>query len=1212
MQKLTKKLSLVMVALMTVFTALSYMPAKAATVVPKVQFVGEQKTEFNAGERITFNLNAANYGGRVQYRVVLWNDAKKSYSDLWNTADRYYTNWMPYGNETLPLGWVINEPGTYRITIYAKRANLANSKTALKGMNCDSFLNGPAFVVKPAAATPDSIAPVADVTVTEGEKPVLPETVTLNLADKTTKTAKVTWETVDTTKVGTIAVQGTVEGTDKKATVNVIVVAKPVMDSVSAISNTQVEVYFDGDVSATTASNEDMYKIVEKGTTTALEVKGVTVEATDKVVLETAAQKAGQSYTITVAGKSLNFAGVAAVAGAPAVTKIESVDTNTVEVTFDKKLDKVSAETIANYTINNGATIKSAALSDDRDVVTLTTENVGNNKLYTLKVENVKSIDGVVMKSASSRNFIGKIDNLAAKLSSITVLNNTRIRLYFADDHGVSKESATNLANYEIKTGTEVLEISSITAKDFDFDGYYEAVEIITAPQASNKLYTLTVNNLVDGSSSANVIAKALTKTFRGILADKSAPTVDPVIARLTNTTIEVKFYDKNALDTASATDLANYELNNDLTVEKVEVKSGAKPYDNGYTTVIITTSEQTVNKNYALTIKGVKDEFGNEIKPVSGTTYRKYYFLGKGIDLVPPFVKSVVSVDDQTVKVVFDDRVDEVSAEDPTNYVFNNDLGSALTATLQKDGVTVKLTTPSQTANKTYKITMNGVNDLSGNVLASVTASFVSTTTTLDTTNPEVLYAEALYNNEIRVYFSEPVQNATTMNIQAGAEAVIIADYVGAIDETTLVYEPQATLVNGKIYAIKAIAGVTDMSNNAYVLPAVENTFVGTQTANYGPTITSWEQIDAKTVRVYFDEPVALTGTAFPTTVGGVVTPVIDPNGDGDYEGSCTLDLRFASALVSTNPINWNFTLYVTDLVGTGAVDENDTALVSTGKTEMVPYVGDEEKPYITGVIATSNHKIKVMFSEDVVNAGSYKISYVDDNGITRYLTVTGVSIPNSAYPGYRTSASITVSDTLTSERVYTLVPLVGATDVVGLRADVRDVEFDFVGSDVSSNADYVKGVEIVDAKTLTVALSSGVAITTAEVFTFDADGNMGTTSTVVTTNAAGNVVLSVPVLLDVKYQIYVNGSLTYDFYGVTPDGGIRVQQVAGGAATAKEVTFSGLDITTYDVTVNGTPATEVPGQFQTTATTGDTALVVVTRTTDNMIIYAAEVVVE
>lgn len=152
MQKLAKRLSVFMAAIMTLSLMLNFVmaaPAKAATVYPQVQYAQEPQLEYTVGDRVQFNLYTPNYGGRVQYRVVLWHDETKSYKDLWtNTPDRYYDKWMPYGNNIFTLGWVINEPGHYRITIYAKRAGIANNETYLKGFNCDSYMESDSFVVK--------------------------------------------------------------------------------------------------------------------------------------------------------------------------------------------------------------------------------------------------------------------------------------------------------------------------------------------------------------------------------------------------------------------------------------------------------------------------------------------------------------------------------------------------------------------------------------------------------------------------------------------------------------------------------------------------------------------------------------------------------------------------------------------------------------------------------------------------------------------------------------------------------------------------------------------------------------------------------------------------------------------------------------------------------------------------------------------------------
>lgn len=159
MRKIKKVLSTVFTIVFTMFTLLCSMPAEAAvkkTVLPDVQFASAPVTEYTAGDRVQFNINSPNYGAKVEYRVILWDDSKKQSIDLWNDKNgypnRYYTKWQPTGNTIFTLGWPILEPGNYRITVFAKRVGVASSKAALIGMNCDSYKESVAFTVKPKVA----------------------------------------------------------------------------------------------------------------------------------------------------------------------------------------------------------------------------------------------------------------------------------------------------------------------------------------------------------------------------------------------------------------------------------------------------------------------------------------------------------------------------------------------------------------------------------------------------------------------------------------------------------------------------------------------------------------------------------------------------------------------------------------------------------------------------------------------------------------------------------------------------------------------------------------------------------------------------------------------------------------------------------------------------------------------------------------------------
>ncbi|MEJ9152329.1 S-layer homology domain-containing protein [Bacillus smithii] len=110
-------------------------------------------------------------------------------------------------------------------------------------------------------SVPESIKSIDDITVDEGTKledVKLPEKVTVVYSDKSEKEASVKWDTskVDTSKPGTYKVEGTVEGTDLTASVNVVVkAAAPKVVSVKAINSTQAVVTFSNEVGQADATN---------------------------------------------------------------------------------------------------------------------------------------------------------------------------------------------------------------------------------------------------------------------------------------------------------------------------------------------------------------------------------------------------------------------------------------------------------------------------------------------------------------------------------------------------------------------------------------------------------------------------------------------------------------------------------------------------------------------------------------------------------------------------------------------------------------------------------------------------------------------------------------------------------------------------------------------------------------------------------------------
>ena len=74
----------------------------------------------------------------------------------------------------------------------------------------------------------------------------------------------------------------------------------------------------------------------------------------------------------------------------PAIARTDCDDPRTVTATFTKPVEQAGAEIAANYTINQGIKILSAALGEDRATVTLTTAPLSPGIAYVLTVSNVR------------------------------------------------------------------------------------------------------------------------------------------------------------------------------------------------------------------------------------------------------------------------------------------------------------------------------------------------------------------------------------------------------------------------------------------------------------------------------------------------------------------------------------------------------------------------------------------------------------------------------------------------------------------------------------------------------------------------------------------------------------------------------------------------------------------------------------------------------
>ncbi|MDE7101985.1 MAG: lamin tail domain-containing protein [Bacteroidales bacterium] len=158
--------------------------------------------------------------------------------------------------------------------------------------------------------------------------------------------------------------------------------------------------------------------------------------------------------------------------------------------------------------------------------------------------------------------------------------------------------------------GEELIDIIGISGKQ---EEYGKDVDMkrkcdATAPSATYNVEDWDVVALTAGEFVLSEYDGLGTHCGSAPAEDETAPEISYIVTASKNTTtIEVHFSEK--LDKASAETIANYALNNDITVSAAVLDHNVDSTDK---TVVLTTTAMTEGTAYELTVNGVKDEAGN------------------------------------------------------------------------------------------------------------------------------------------------------------------------------------------------------------------------------------------------------------------------------------------------------------------------------------------------------------------------------------------------------------------------------------------------------------------------------------------------------------------------------------------------------------------------------------------------------------------------
>ncbi len=828
--------------------------------------------------------------------------------------------------------------------------------------------------------------------------------------------------------------------------------------SVKAVGNTAVEVVFDKKVDRYDAENIDNYSI------DGLTVKDVVCVAEDRVRLETSAQSVGRLYTLKAGEVKAKFTGIPKVSGSPKIRLIKSEDVETVVIEFDKELDFFSASNRDNYHIS-GVDIEEAEVCGKK--VTLTTYGLSARKQYSIKVTNIKSVDGALLKS-ETKSFYTRPDTYPPTVKDVKAKTNQRILVIFSE--AVSRETAEDLANYIIKNGSEELNIwkAELTGEDED------RVELTTEPQRPSVRYEITIDNISDKTRVGNVMKRPVKKTFFGMREDKTPPQLARNdIKVLSRNHVQLAFTDSSRMDETTLLDPSNYEVvKNDRYKDEIYVQSVEKvSYEDDKYKVMLYIDDLSINSNYTIKVYNIADEFGNVLEKNNSL-----YLSVRRDDFAASTVKDYKVISGNKIEIYFTKPLNKDTAEDISNYEINNSIGCPVKATYKDEKLVLE--TATMTEGKIYKLSINGVLDQADNNL-KLSFEFRAMEGESDEVSPRLEYIYSVNKYVVAAVFDEPVRyttegdNKTLLVLKSGKTEIEL--YAKALSEDNRVIEfsdvaGKKTLASYGVYTIdngKSLKGITDRSVNRNKFDTRDLQYYEYQVyGNYDdpevPEVYYITQKDGKTFEVELSKEVVIEKKSVDTT--GLPSATFAVDYDSDDERIVTFTITSSRYIDGYKDYKIDISRVLADKHGIKAENTYD----NKGYTIFYGEYKDEDKPYIVDVTALDRFTVEIEYNEAIGYEGRYTIKNTDDS--VYYKTIS-----NSLKKIDKNKVLLSLDSPLEGRYDYRLIIDVQAKDLVGnVSEEIKGDEFYFVGTDLAPVN--VPDVDYKDAEELVIELEKAV----------------------------------------------------------------------------------------------------------------------------------------
>lgn len=395
----------------------------------------------------------------------------------------------------------------------------------------------------------------------------------------------------------------------------------------------------------------------------------------------------------------------------------------------------------------------------------------------------------------------------------------SQINENFSDGDFINNPTWTVNNNNDWIVSNQTLQSNNTTANSV----FYISTANTMATQTQWEFYS----KLVFNTSSANYVDVYITASQSDLTLNNNAG----YFVRLGSTDDDICFYRKDANGTMTKLiDGTNGILNTSNNTLKIKITRTAANVWTLYRDISGTGNNYIAEGNITDATFNTSAFFGMVVHQSTNSFFQRHFFDDIEVktyvpDITPPSVQSVTATDIKTLDVLFSESVDLTTSQTITNYTADNNIGSPITAVRDANNSALVHLTFSNNfpVNTTCHLTVNGVSDLSANVLNNGVVSFF-----YYQPNPYDLVIDEIMSDpspQVELPNSEWIEIRNTTTLPINLTGWKIGDISGTSGPMpNFILQPDSCVV---VCTSSAVAGLSVFGNTISVtsFPSLDNT---------------------------------------------------------------------------------------------------------------------------------------------------------------------------------------------------------------------------------------------------------------------------------------------------------------------------------------------------------------------------------------------------